>query len=184
VIPSPVRGVLIGRFQPFHLGHLAVTREIRAARPDDGLVLGIGSAQASYSWTNPFTAGERTEMIEAALEEAAIRGVSVVPVPDIDRHALWVAHVESLVPRFDRVYTNNPLTRALFERSGYAVTSPTLVERERFEGARVREAIAVDRGWKDLVPPAIAHALSQLHAPERLALLRPATDPTASAGRP
>jgi nicotinamide-nucleotide adenylyltransferase len=167
-----VRGVLIGRYQPFHLGHLAVVREIRGARPDDALILGVGSAQASYSWTNPFTAGERVELIETALDEAAIRGVTVVPIVDIDRHALWVAHVESLLPKFERVYTNNPLTRALFERAGYAVTSPVLVDRERFEGVRVRAALAEDRGWKELVPPAVARLLGQWKAPERLALLR------------
>jgi nicotinamide-nucleotide adenylyltransferase len=167
-----VRGVLIGRYQPFHLGHLAVVREIRGARPDDALLLGVGSAQASYSWSNPLTAGERAELIEAALDEAEIRGVTVVPIPDIDRHALWVAHVESLLPRFERVYTNNPLTRTLFERAGYAVTNPALVDRERFEGARVRTALAEGHGWKELVPPAVARLLGDWQVPQRLAMLR------------
>ena len=168
-----MRGVLIGRYQPFHLGHLAVVREIRKGRPDDPLILGVGSAQASYTWSNPLTAGERIEMIETALAEAKVADVSVVPIVDIDRHALWVAHVESLLPKFDRVYTNNPLTRTLFEREGYEVTSPTLVERDRLEGVRVRAALAEDRGWKELVPPAVARLLGQWQAPQRLALLRP-----------
>jgi nicotinamide-nucleotide adenylyltransferase len=184
VTSARVRGVLIGRFQPFHRGHLAVVREIRSLRPDDGLVLAVGSAQASYSWTNPFTAGERAEMIGAALDEAEVRGVTVVPIVDLDRHALWVAHVESLLPKFERVYTNNPLTRALFERAGYTVESPTLVERERFEGARIRAALAADRGWQEFVPPAVARSLLRLHAAERLAMLRPATDPTPGPDRP
>jgi nicotinamide-nucleotide adenylyltransferase len=175
-----VRGVLIGRYQPFHRGHLAVVREIRGARPDEPLILGVGSAQASYTWTNPFTAGERVELIEAALGEAAIGGVAVVPIPDIDRHALWVAHVESLLPKFERVYTNNPLTRTLFERSGYVVESPALVERERWEGAKVRVALADDRGWKELLPPGVARLLGEWHAPQRLALLRP--DPERAGG--
>jgi nicotinamide-nucleotide adenylyltransferase len=172
-----VRGVLIGRYQPFHLGHLAVVREIRSSRPDESLLLGVGSAQASYSWTNPFTAGERVEMIEAALEEASVRGVSVVPIAATDRQAVWVAHVESMLPTFERVYTNNPLTRTLFERAGYAVTNPAMVERERFEGARVRAALAEDRGWKELLPPAVARLLAGWQAPQRLALLRPRPDP-------
>jgi nicotinamide-nucleotide adenylyltransferase len=167
-----VRGVLIGRYQPFHRGHLAVVREIRASRPDDALILGVGSAQASYSWTNPLTAGERAELIEASLHEAAITGVTVVPIPDIDRHALWVAHVESLLPKFERIYTNNPLTRTLFERAGYAVTSPALVERARFEGVRVRAALAEGSGWKELVPPVVARMLAEWNVPQRLAMLQ------------
>ncbi len=174
---GPVRGVLIGRFQPFHRGHLAVVREIRTTRPDEALLLGVGSAQASYTWADPFTAGERLELIGAALDEAGVRGVTVVPIPDIDRHAVWVAHVESLLPKFERVYTNNPLTRALFERAGYAVVAPTLVERERFEGAHVRAALAEAGDWKELVPPAIARQLDAWRAPQRLALLRSAPVP-------
>jgi nicotinamide-nucleotide adenylyltransferase len=170
-----VRGVLIGRYQPFHLGHLAVVREIRGSRPDDPLILGVGSSQASYTWTNPFTAGERAELIEAALAEASVEDVTVVPIPDIDRHALWVAHVESLLPKFHRVYTNNPLTRVLFERAQYAVVAPELVDRARFEGVRVRAALADDRGWEELVPSATARLLREWKSPKRLAMLRSAT---------
>jgi nicotinamide-nucleotide adenylyltransferase len=170
-----VRGVLIGRYQPFHRGHLAVVREILGERPDDALILGVGSAQASYSWENPLTAGERIELIEGALREAKVRGVTVVPIVDIDRHALWVAHVESLLPQFERVYTNNPLTRTLFERSGYTVTGTEMVERERFEGARVRAALAADRGWKELVPPSVARQMAAWKVPQRLAMLQPAS---------
>ena len=167
-----VRGLLVGRFQPFHLGHLGVVRAIRAERPDAPLLLGIGSAEQAYTWKDPFTAGERFDMAVRALEEAGLRGVEVVPVADIQRHALWVSYLESLLPPFDRVYTNNPLTRYLFERAGYDVVRPRLIERRRFEGANVREHLAADRGWKELVPPAVARYLATVGGPARLKLLR------------
>jgi nicotinamide-nucleotide adenylyltransferase len=182
VIPRAVRGLLVGRYQPFHRGHLAVVQEIRTDRPDDELLLGVGSAQASYTSKNPFTAGERLEMIAAALDEAGLRGVAAVPIPDIDRHALWVAHVESLLPRFQHVYTNNPLTRALFDRAGYTVTAPRLVDRDRFEGERVRTALSGDDGWRELVPPAVVRSLEQLRAVERLKLLRGSVAPPTAPG--
>lgn len=167
-----MRGLLVGRFQPFHLGHLAVVREIRGKRPEDELILGVGSAQESYTWQNPFTGGERLEMIARALGEARIERTVSIPVPDIQRHALWVRYVESLLPPFKMVYTNNPLTRLLFEKAGYSVASPALVDRERFEGATVREHIAENRGWKTSLPPSVAKYLEELHASERLAILR------------
>ena len=165
------RGLLIGRFQPFHLGHLAVVRTIRSARPAEGLLLGIGSAQASYTLENPFTAGERYEMIEAALHEAGLEGCRPIPIPDVDRHAIWVAHVESLLPRFGTVYTNNPLTRTLFERAGHAVQEPGLVERERFEGTAIRHAMVEGGPWRDRVPPAVGALLEELRGADRLRLL-------------
>ena len=167
-----MRGLLVGRYQPFHRGHLAVVREIRTARPDQELILGVGSAQESYTWKNPFTSGERLEMIGRALAEARLDRVLAIPLPDIDRHALWVRYVESLVPPFERVYTNNPLTHLLFEESEYEVERPKLVERARFEGESVRTHLADDAGWEPLVPPAVACYLKEIRASARLRLLR------------
>jgi len=170
-----VRGLLIGRFQPFHGGHLEVVRKIRTDRPAASLLIGIGSAEESYTWENPFTAGERIEMIDRALAEAKVSGALLVPIADISRHALWVNYLEALLPPFDRVYTNNPLTRILFERSGYLVESPPLFDRERFEGVRVREQLADGAEWKKAVPPAVGAYLEEIGAPARLQVLKKAT---------
>lgn len=172
-----MRGLLVGRFQPFHNGHLEVVRRIRTTRPEAPLLLGVGSAEASYTRENPLTAGERLELIEASLAEAGITNCLAIPIPDIDRHAQWVAYVVSMVPRFDRVYTNNPLTELLFAGAGFAVERPPLVERERFEGTRIRELMATHGAWEPLVPPAASRLLRAQRVPERLALLRGGADP-------
>jgi nicotinamide-nucleotide adenylyltransferase len=167
-----VRGLLVGRFQPFHVGHLGVVREIRRDRPASGLLLAIGSAEQSYTWENPFTAGERFEMIDRAVDEARLGRIAIVPVADIQRHSQWVRYLEGLLPPFDRVYTNNPLTRLLFERGGYRVDRPALIDRRRLEGARIRTALACGWDWKRRVPPAVGRYLEEIDAPERLRLLR------------
>jgi nicotinamide-nucleotide adenylyltransferase len=167
-----VRALLVGRFQPFHHGHLSVVREIRTSHPNEGLLLGVGSAQASFTWKDPFTAGERLEMIGRALREAEIDGVEAIPIPDIDRHGLWVRYVETAVPPFARVYTNNPLTRLLFEQARYTVDSPRLVDRGRLEGEAIRGLLATDGDWKSHVPPAVVRYLEELNAPARLRILR------------
>lgn len=170
-----MRGLLIGRFQPFHAGHLEVVRKIRADRPGAPLIVGVGTAQESYTWENPFTAGERLEMIDRALTEGKVTNTLLVPIADISRHALWVTYLEALLPAFDRVYTNNPLTRILFERSGYLVESPPLFDRARFEGVRIREQLADGGGWKSAVPPAVAAYLDEIGAPARLQVLKNAS---------
>ncbi|HTT45811.1 MAG TPA: nicotinamide-nucleotide adenylyltransferase [Thermoplasmata archaeon] len=169
-----MRGLLIGRFQPFHRGHLEVVRKVRADRPTAPLLIGVGTADESYTWENPFTAGERIEMIERALLEAKVEHTVLVPIADISRHALWVSYLEALLPTFDRVYTNNPLTRLLFERSGYLVESPPLFDRARFEGARIREQLAEGGTWKEAVPPAVVAYLEEIGAPARLQVLKQA----------
>jgi len=172
VTPRAVRGLLIGRFQPFHGGHLEVVRTIRSSRPAEELLLVVGSAQESYTWKNPFTAGERLEMIARALEEAKVTGCTAVPVPDIQRHALWVGYLQSQLPPFERVYTNNPLTQLLFEKARLAVENPPVFDRHKYEGEHVREQLAAGKDWRTLVPPSVERYLEEIGAPARLALLK------------
>ena len=166
-----MRGLFVGRFQPFHLGHLAVLRGLRERRPEEELIIGIGTAQTSHTVENPFTAGERMEMILRALSEAELDRVLPVPLLDIDRHSLWVGYLASLLPRFERVYTNNPLTRLLFEAGGYEVEAPVLIDREHLEGTRIRAEMVAGDLWRERVPVAVRDYLEAIHAPERLRLL-------------
>ncbi|MGF3523208.1 MAG: adenylyltransferase/cytidyltransferase family protein, partial [Candidatus Bathyarchaeia archaeon] len=62
------RGLYVGRFQPFHLGHLDAIQKI--LEEVEEIVIVIGSSQYSHNIHNPFTAGERLVMIRKALEEA------------------------------------------------------------------------------------------------------------------
>lgn len=157
---------MVGRFQPFHKGHLAMVEEL-AGRFDE-VVLVVGSAQKSHTLDNPFTAGERIEMVRAATADAGVDNAVVVAVPDLHRNALWVHHVETYIPRVDVVVTHNPLPARLFSEAGYDVEQPAMTDRERFEGARVRQALLEDAGWEDLVPPAVARLVKEFDGTERL----------------
>src|SRR5215213_1645315 len=64
------RGLMLGRFQPFHNGHLALTKQILTEC--DELVIIIGSAQFNFIDKDPFSAGERLLMIHEGLKEAEI----------------------------------------------------------------------------------------------------------------
>ena len=54
---SKKRGLLIGRMQPVHNGHIEIIKQI--LEEVDEIIIGIGSAQLSHELKNPFTAGER-----------------------------------------------------------------------------------------------------------------------------
>ena len=58
-------GLYIGRFQPFHRGHLSVVRN--ALEKCDRLVIAIGSAQESRTKRNPFSFEERRHFIWRSL---------------------------------------------------------------------------------------------------------------------
>ena len=152
--------LVIGRFQPLHLGHMEVLS--KCASESDHLIVGIGSAQYSHHPSNPFTAGERYLMIDRALTEAGIRNYSIVPVEDLNRYSVWVSHVESMCPPFRRVYTNNPMTRRLFEEAGYEVRHSHIYNREYYSGTEIRRRMVNGEDWRDLVPDATARVIDAI----------------------
>jgi nicotinamide-nucleotide adenylyltransferase len=162
------RGLYVGRFQPFHLGHLkAIQRVLKEA---DEAVIVIGSAQYSHNTNNPFTAGERLVMTRLALTEAGVdySRVWVVPVPDVHLHMLWVAALEGYTPRFNVVYSNESLTRRLFMEAGYKVKSIQFYERKDYNSTLVREKMLKGDSWASLVPKSVAEFITEIDGVNRL----------------
>ena len=159
------RGFYIGRFQPYHNGHQSVLEHI--AHEVDEIVIGIGSAQLSHMVDNPFTAGERVLMITCALASLGCP-FYVLPIEDIKRNALWVAHVQSMTPHFDLCYSSNPLVVQLFKEADIKVLSPAMYERETLSGTEIRRRMLNGELWKNLVPPKVVQVLKEIDGVERL----------------
>jgi len=159
------RGFYIGRFQPYHNGHQSVLECI--AEEVDEIIIGIGSAQLSHTIDNPFTAGERVLMITRALSSLGCP-FYVIPIEDIKRNALWVAHVQSMTPPFDLCYSSNPLVVRLFNEVGVKVQSPAMYERETHSGTEIRRRILKGEPWKSLVPPSVVQVIKEIDGVGRL----------------
>jgi len=160
-----MRGFYIGRYQPFHHGHRHMVEEI-AAEVDE-LVLGIGSAGDSHTTRNPFTAGERVMMVTKAVEELDAT-TYVVPIEDLDRNSVWVSHVQSMTPRFDVAYSNNPLVVRLFDEAGVEVRQSPMFRRDVLEGTELRERMIRGRDWTDLVPDVVVEVIREVDGVERI----------------
>lgn len=94
-------GVVIGRFQPPHMGHLKLVEEAFTVGRVDEVVVVVGSINQPRTLKNPFTFEERRNMILKGVEEVIPWAtVSVVGVPDnAGSDAEWVASIESEVYR-------------------------------------------------------------------------------------
>ena len=159
-------GLLIGRFQPFHLGHLdAVLFGLSRA---ENLFIGIGSSNKSNERKNPFSAEERREMIVTSIEPSIADRIKIFDVPDVGDHEKWTFEIDKTVPKYDIVFTNDEFTRTLFEKREISVISVILKDREKFSGTNIRNLIAYDRNWRDLVPQGTRNVLDNINAKERL----------------
>jgi nicotinamide-nucleotide adenylyltransferase len=163
------RALYVGRFQPFHLGHLYAIRYVADRSLE--LIVMIGSAQYSHTLKDPFTSGERVTMIRLALDEAGVDASRyyIIPVTDLNLHEVWVAHVVSYVPKFDVVYTNEPLTRRLFlEDKRFPVKPIPLYKRKSYSATEVRKRMLNKDRWKELLPKSVVKLIEEVNGVERL----------------
>lgn len=70
------RALFVGRFQPFHNGHLAVINQLLERHNE--VIIAIGSAEESISSDNPMTAGERVEMIRRCFPTSTLSRLIIV----------------------------------------------------------------------------------------------------------
>ena len=166
--PDKHRGLLIGRYQPFHLGHLHCIQEVLKKIPE--VIIAIGSAQFSHTLHNPFTAGERLTMIRLAMDEAKIDSSRyyAIPIRDLRIHDLWVAYVVSQTPRFEIVFSNEPITSRLFKEAGFRVEPLPFYEREKYSATEIRERVVRGENWSNLVPVSVASYIKDIFGDERL----------------
>lgn len=157
---------MIGRYQPFHNGHLAVVREIAAEAEE--LLIGVAAAADSGTPKNPFTAGERNEMIRLALDGAGLAPYRIIDLPDIHNPPVWAKYVANLVPEFDLVVAHSGETLALFEDAGYQVQKATAYDRDTYSGTRIRHLMIEFQQWETLVPPPVAEYLRGIDGPARV----------------
>ena len=162
------RGLYVGRFQPFHLGHLSAIKA--AFKEVEELVIIIGSAQYSHTLNNPFTAGERLVMIRHALQEAKVENSKlwIVPVADVHLHMLWVSAIEGYTPKFNVVFSNEPLTRRLFTEAGYIVKNIPFYNRKIYRSTLIREKMLNGDTWIELVPKSVADFINEIDGVNRL----------------
>src|SRR5574340_1147004 len=157
-----MNGLLIGRFQPFHKGHLSAVNF--GLSKIENLWIGIGSSNKSHEKKNPFTADERKEMIISSLDSESLKKIKVFYVPDIGDHEKWTYHVDSIVPKYDVVFSNDDFTISLYKKRGINVIEVPLLQRDMISCTRIRELILQGKDWSDLVPEGTKNVLLKINA--------------------
>jgi len=161
-----MKALFIGRFQPFHKGHLQIIQH--ALLDYETIIIGIGSAQYNDTTDNPFSSEEREKMIKNTFEQLEISNVEIILIPDIHNYPKWVAHVESIISDFDIVLTNSSLTKSLFEEQGYHIEETPLFDRDKYSGREIRRRMINDESWEDLVPEPVCKIIKEIDGIKRL----------------
>ena len=164
-----MNGLLIGRFQPFHLGHLEAF--LFGLSKVDKLWIGIGSSNKPSEKNNPFTADERKEMILSSTDKSISERIKIFFIPDLENHEKWIQNIDLIVPDFDLVFTNDELTQSLYSKYGKKVIPVQFKEREILSGTNIRNKIVSDQDWQSMVPKGTITILEKIDASKRLKIL-------------
>ena len=165
------RGMIHGRFQPFHNGHLEYLRG--AAARSDEVFVGITNPDPTrikeepsdplrhLPESNPFTYVERLLMVQAVAEDEGMR-VHVIPFP-VNEPDLWPAYVPPGVTQYLRLFSEWGGTKLdRMQEAGYEVVVLDEGIEKGISGADVRAAIRAGADWAALVPPGVARVIGSL----------------------
>ena len=170
------RALYIGRFNPLHFGHTKAIEYILNSKQEiDQLILGIGTAQESYTLMNPFTSGERFEFLIHTLRELGIPNDKylIVPIPDLNNNNQWISYLLSYLPHFEIIYSNNNLVKLLSERNGKIICKPIpLINRNEWSATSIRKKIVNnDDSWMKDVPDSVKKLILEFDGIKRIQLL-------------
>jgi cytidyltransferase-like protein len=171
VTPPPRVGVIHGRFQPLHLGHMEYL--LAGGKRCDTLVVGITNPDPwttqpehsdparSLREANPFTYYQRYVMVTEALADAGLarERLQVVPFPHSfperlehyappDAQYLLTIYDDWGREKLDRFAQLGLSTQVMWERAEKPIS-----------GSLVRAAIRSGQPWDHLVPAAVARVI-------------------------
>jgi nicotinamide-nucleotide adenylyltransferase len=167
------RGMIHGRFQPFHLGHLEYLRA--AAERSEEVFVGITNPDPTrirpepsdpvrhLPESNPWTYAERLLMVKAAAADLGLDAarVHVIPFP-VNEPELWPAYVPEGVTQFLRVFSEWGGTKLeRLREAGYDVVVLDEGAQKEISGADVRAALRDGAAWESFVPAGVARVIRE-----------------------
>lgn len=143
--------LIVGRFQPFHKGHLFLIK--KALEKADKIIIGIGSANI-IDENNPIDFETRKKVIKAVFYKEGIEDklIKIVPLSDYFDDKKWLLNLVKQVGKFDLTLGHNEWTNSILKKAGYKVLKVDYYKRPLYEGWRIRKLIKEGEKWQDRVP--------------------------------
>ena len=150
---SKPTALFIGRFQPFHIGHLLVIEGM--TKVSGKIIIALGSSNEHGTDLNPYTAQERKEMMQRALQAKDLIpmfDINFIEVPDQKNDDNWADHVLELAGKVDILWSGNEDTKKCFEGK---IDVQNIKEVPGISGTKIREMIKNGGDWQEKVPPEV-----------------------------
>ncbi|MBD3389153.1 MAG: nicotinamide-nucleotide adenylyltransferase [Candidatus Altiarchaeales archaeon] len=161
-----MRALVIGRFQPLHIGHVKMIEY--AASKAQYLIIGLGSCNKSGEAENPFTAEERETMLKESLNIET--PFEIKRIPDFEDNQKWMDWIRENI-NFDVLMTNSESETIIFQKAGYEVKTLPYYDRYLYSSTEVRKRILEDTDWNTLLPLGTIQTLEKTNGRHRIKTL-------------
>lgn len=159
--------LFVGRFQPFHLGHLSVVKQIENDADVGKILIGIGSSQEANTEINPFSYSERAQMIANTLRNNLQKPFAIFGIPDVYNDEKWQKLMDIFCPeKFSVVYTGNDWVKRILGKNDIKIRIPNYEHLTC--GTEVRELMKIGNEWQDLVPEEVIKSIKDIRGVERI----------------
>lgn len=137
------KALIIGRFQPFHKGHLYLINQ--ALKENDSVIIAIGSSQESRTFNNPLTFLERKKIILSCIPK-----IRIIPCPDFKKDNDWANYLIKKA-KFNVIYSNNDWVKSIFLKRKIIVKGAKKMK--GISATKIRKMIKKgDLSYKKLIP--------------------------------
>ena len=153
-------GLVVGRFQPFHLGHKYLIE--KALEISDKIILGVGSSNIIDQF-NPYDFDTRKKFLEMFVENEGLgdRVQSIVAIDDDPDDQVWLDKLISKTGKFDISIGDNEWVNGIFEKKEITVMRIGFYNREILAGEKIRNLINQKETWQDRVPGYLISEISK-----------------------
>jgi len=144
-------GLVVGRFQPFHLGHLYLLNQ--ALKYADRVVIAIGSSNI-IDLDNPIAFSDRKKMLQKVIDKEGLTSkvLKIVPSPDHPDDKKWLSLLIKQTGKFDIAIGNNDWVNGILKNAGFKIIEIPYLIRDKYQGKFVREQFAQGKKWKSSIP--------------------------------
>lgn len=155
--------LFIGRFQPFHNGHLySLNKSLEVA---DKVTVVVAKSNVSGTPDDPWDYKIRKQMVcEVAHAQGILKRVAkICSCPDYPSDKKWLSEIKKRAGKFDVVVSNNEWVLSIMREAGIPVYESGLYQRDELEGVKIRGMMRRgDEKWKLRVPPSVVGLIRKI----------------------
>jgi len=149
--------LFIGRFQPFHNGHLYSL--LKCLEIADKVTIVVAKSNISGTQNDPWDYRLRKMMVCEVVRANGMQDKiqRICSCPDNPSDKVWLSELKKRAGKFDVVVSNNEWVLSIMKGVGYQVFESGLYNRDELEGVKIRAMMrSGDEKWKSRVPDCVA----------------------------